>query len=468
MRTRYFRQLARKDKKNFGKKREPDDSFYLFVFYQQCLVRLQLHIRQPDGSALRGVILAAQSVQTCPCRVLGKVEQSHQRFLAALAHQRQHAGVVAVPCSYPRIRGKAGVCPHLAQLLHALPQLVLQRALSGALLCILPVEFAAVQIAAVLHTVGVVFVIPAVALGDLISAVQHGEALQERHSSVQQQVTLHGIVQCGFIVLFQRLMNGSKDRLWQTLVDQHNAKLNQAQTRIKSIEADKDKRLLMGDDIHNASDRFYGNPDVMCDDYFHGTFVAGIIAAQPNPENKMIGIYPTAKIMTIRAVPEGDEYDKDIASAIRYAVDNGAKIINMSFGKQTSPDADMVEDAIHYAANHDVLLVMASGNNGTDCDKKIYYPQGLDKTGKRIDNLIRVGASDINGNPGSISNYGKNSVDIFAPGMDITSLGENNGYTTSSGTSIAAPVVAGIAAIIRDYFPKLSADQVKECNTDEL
>ena len=134
----------------------------------------------------------------------------------------------------------------------------------------------------------------------------------------------------------------------------------------------------------------------------------------------------------------------------------------MSFGKQTSPDADMVEDAIHYAANHDVLLVMASGNNGTDCDKKIYYPQGLDKTGKRIDNLIRVGASDINGNPGSISNYGKNSVDIFAPGMDITSLGENNGYTTSSGTSIAAPVVAGIAAIIRDYFPKLSADQVKE------
>lgn len=258
------------------------------------------------------------------------------------------------------------------------------------------------------------------------------------------------------------LMNGSKDRLWQTLVDKHNAKLNQAQTRIKSIEADKDKRLLMGDDIHDASDRFYGNPDIMCDDYFHGTFVAGIIAAQPNPENKMIGIYPTAKIMTIRAVPEGDEYDKDIASAIRYAVDNGAKIINMSFGKQTSPDADMVEDAIRYAADHDVLLVMASGNNGTDCDKKIYYPQGLDKTGKRIDNLIRVGASDINGNPGSISNYGKNSVDLFAPGMDITSLGENNGYTTSSGTSIAAPVVAGIAAIIRDYFPKLSAGQVKD------
>ena len=114
---------------------------FTYLFYQQCLIRLQFHIRQPDGSALRGVILSAQSVQTCPCRVLGKVEQPHQRFLAALAHQRQHAGVVAVPCGHPRIRGKAGVCTHLAQLLHALPQLVLQRALPGALLCVLPVEF---------------------------------------------------------------------------------------------------------------------------------------------------------------------------------------------------------------------------------------------------------------------------------------------------------------------------------------
>lgn len=258
------------------------------------------------------------------------------------------------------------------------------------------------------------------------------------------------------------LIKGGKERLWQTLVDEHNAKLNQAQTRIQSIENDQDKRLLIGDDLHDATDRFYGNHNIMCDDYSHGTFVAGIIAAQPNPQNKMTGIYPAAKIMTIRAIPEGDEYDKDISSAIYYAVDNGAKVINMSFGKRTSPNANMEEEAIRYAAKHDVLLVMASGNNGVNCDKITYYPQALDETGKRIGNLIRVGASDIDGNPGSISNYGKNCVDLFAPGIDVTSLSSDNSFTTSSGTSIAAPVVTGIAAIIRDYFPKLTAEQVKE------
>ena len=258
------------------------------------------------------------------------------------------------------------------------------------------------------------------------------------------------------------LMSGSKDRLWQTLVDAHAAKIDLARKRIHSIESDQDKRLLMGDDQHNVADRFYGNNNVMCGDFYHGTFIAGIIAAQPNAKNKMIGVYPVAKVMTIRAVPEGDEYDKDIASAIRYAVDNGAKVINMSFGKRTSPDAAMVEDVIAYATAHDVLLVMASGNKGVDGDRIIYYPQGLDQSGRRIDNLIRVGASDRRGNPGAISNYGQTTVDVFAPGIDIMSLGPDNGFDISSGTSLAAPVVSGIAAIIRDYFPKLTAAQVKD------
>ena len=134
----------------------------------------------------------------------------------------------------------------------------------------------------------------------------------------------------------------------------------------------------------------------------------------------------------------------------------------MSFGKRTSPDAVMVEDAITYAAAHDVLLVMASGNSGVDCDRITFYPQGLDKSGCRIDNLIRVGASDKKGNPAPNSNYGQNTVDVFAPGVDITSLGPDNGFDVSSGTSVAAPVVTGIAAMIRDYFPKLTAAQVKD------
>ena len=258
------------------------------------------------------------------------------------------------------------------------------------------------------------------------------------------------------------MYKGGKDALWKKVRNTHQAQFDLMKKRIDGIENDADKRLLMGDDLKDPEDCFYGNPILQVEGCDHGTFVAGVIAGQGVGDARVTGIYPQAKLMIIRAVPEGDEYDKDVASAIRYAVDNGAKVINMSLGKYTSPDAGMVNDAIAYAAKKDVLLVQAAGNNKKDIDTIAYFPSAKDKVGHTFANYIRVGASDKQGKICSFSNYGKNKVDIFAPGTEITSVTLGNEYTESQGTSIAAPVVTAVAAMIRACFPKLKASQVKE------
>ena len=173
--------------------------------------------------------------------------------------------------------------------------------------------------------------------------------------------------------------------------------------------------------------------------------------------------------MTVRTVPSGDEYDKDVALAIRYAVDNGAKIINGSFGKSFSPHSDWVRDAIAYAGEHDVLFVHAAGNDSKDVDVEPNYPDD-NVNGKEIsNNYIRVGAlAPKYGSSmvASFSNYGKNNVDVFAPGDDIYSTTPENEYDTKGGTSMAAPAVAGVAALIRSYYPSLTAAQVKQILMD--
>lgn len=263
-------------------------------------------------------------------------------------------------------------------------------------------------------------------------------------------------------MLFVDMYKGGKEALWEMVRGTHQKQFDLMKKRIYGIEHDADKRLLMGDDLKNPEDRFYGNSTLQVDGCDHGTFVAGVIAGQGIKNADVTGIFPQAKLMIIRAVPDGDEYDKDIASAIRYAVDNGAKVINMSLGKYTSPDSDMVNDAIAYASKKDVLLVQAAGNNKKDIDKTAYFPSAKDKSGNTFANYLRVGASDKQGNLCSFSNYGKKEVDIFAPGEDITSITVGNEYMKSQGTSIAAPVVSAVAAMLRAYFPKLKAGQVKE------
>ena len=237
-----------------------------------------------------------------------------------------------------------------------------------------------------------------------------------------------------------------------------------------NLKVDFDGRKVVGDNPYDLSDTDYGNgnPQSRLEDESHGTHVAGIIAAERNNGKGANGVANNVAIMSIRAVPNGDEYDKDIALGIRYAVDNGAKIINASFGKSFSPNAEWVYDAIKYAASKDVLIVHAAGNDGANLDDpdNPNFPNDQVNNGPEFsDNVITVGALDPKYGSdmvASYSNYGAINVDVFAPGTNIYSTIPNNKYEFMPGTSMASPAVAGVAALIRSQYPRLSAPQVKK------
>ena len=226
-----------------------------------------------------------------------------------------------------------------------------------------------------------------------------------------------------------------------------------------------------GDDPNDLNTKFYGNGNVkpVKKSESHGTHVAGIIAAKRNNSKGANGVANNVEIMSVRAVPNGDEYDKDVALAIHYAVDNGASIINGSFGKSFSTHSDWVRDAIAYAAKNDVVFVHAAGNDSKNVDVEPNYPDDNVNGNEISDTYIRVGALAPKYGSGLLagfSNYGKNNVDIFAPGAQVYSTTPENEYDTKGGTSMAAPAVAGVAALIRSYYPKLSAAQVKKIIMD--
>lgn len=227
---------------------------------------------------------------------------------------------------------------------------------------------------------------------------------------------------------------------------------------------------IVGDDYSNQTEKYYGNNDAEGPDAAHGTHVAGIVAAIRGNGVGMDGIADNVKIMSVRAVPDGDERDKDVANAIRYAVDNGASVINMSFGKGFSWNKKIVDDAVKYAAKNDVLLVHAAGNSSQNNDETDNFPTDIYDNKclffkKRAKNWIEVGALTYKPSEEMVapfSNYGKKQVDIFAPGYQIYSAVPQSDYARFSGTSMASPVVAGVAALIRSYYPKLSAKKVKK------
>ena len=226
-----------------------------------------------------------------------------------------------------------------------------------------------------------------------------------------------------------------------------------------------DSRLIIGDNYSNSYEKNYGNNDVKGPDPEHGTHVAGIIAADRKNEIGINGIADNVRIMSVRAVPNGDERDKDVANAIIYAVDNGAKIINMSFGKSFSPEKTVVDKAVKYAEQKGVLLIHAAGNDGEDIDEKKNFPSRYYTDGKEAKNWLEIGASAWGSNQefvGSFSNYGKKSVDFFAPGVEIYSTTPGNTYKNQSGTSMASPTTAGVAALLMSYFPELSYLEVKD------
>ncbi len=225
-----------------------------------------------------------------------------------------------------------------------------------------------------------------------------------------------------------------------------------------------DTRSIVGDNYNDLNEKIYGNADCKGPGAFHGTHVAGIIAASRKNGIGIDGVADNVRIMSVRCVPDGDERDKDVANAIRYAVDNGAVILNMSFGKKYSPGKKAVDEAVKYAESKGVLLVHAAGNASDDIDEVIHYPCKKLESGKTPTNFIDVGA--LNWKLGDqiaapFSNYGKNTVDIFAPGVDIHStVPDINKYKDASGTSMAAPVVAGVAAVLKSYYPELTPKQI--------
>ena len=232
-------------------------------------------------------------------------------------------------------------------------------------------------------------------------------------------------------------------------------------------------RKVVGDNPNDITNTKYGNNNVIGPDKEearHGTHVAGIVAQVRNNNIGGDGIASNVQILTVRAVPDGDEYDKDIALGIRYAVDNGAKVINGSFGKPFSPQKQWVYDAIKYAEKKDVLIVHAAGNDAKDIDYNDNFPNDSDdKVTEFADNMITVGALNFeNGNKlvARFSNIGKINVDVFAPGVKIYATTPKNTYSFLQGTSMASPNVAGVAALIRSYYPKLSAKQVKHILMD--
>ncbi|MEM7085902.1 MAG: S8 family peptidase [Bacteroidota bacterium] len=256
------------------------------------------------------------------------------------------------------------------------------------------------------------------------------------------------------------------------VIKQLNGGIDYYKGRLSShFNLEEDFRVALGDNPDDFNSKFYGNgdvdgPDPEKEDAMHGTHVAGIIGAKRNNGKGMNGVADNVEILVVRAVPDGDEYDKDIALAIRYAVDNGAKVINTSFGKYYSPHPEWVRDAIKYAAKKDVLIVNAAGNEGFDLDGIQVFPNDQEGTGPEIsDTFITIGA--LNFDYGSemvanFSNFGKTSVDAFAPGVKIWSTTPLNNYDYLQGTSMAAPAVAGVAAVIRSHYPSLSAKQVKQ------
>lgn len=228
------------------------------------------------------------------------------------------------------------------------------------------------------------------------------------------------------------------------------------------------RALFIKDDYFNLSDSLYGNPDVMSDgeSAMHGTHVAGLIGAERGNGVGLDGIADNVKLMILRMVPNGDEYDKDIALAIRYAVNNGAKVINMSFGKSHSPEKNWIDSAVKYAEDRDVLIVHSAGNESVSLDEKPKFPNPwLGAWNRYANNYLTIGASsDLHITDcltADFSNYSANLVDFFAPGVKIFSTQSGgNVYGKSDGTSFSGPIVAGIAALMRSYYPALTTTEI--------
>ena len=251
-------------------------------------------------------------------------------------------------------------------------------------------------------------------------------------------------------------MRYGQETPWDTIVTRARDEYEVSSRRVASLEHDDDPHRRLGNNPLDFTNLNYGNADVSADAY-HGTMVSGLLARVLREGGVSSAFIP------LRAIPDGDEYDRDVAAALRWAVSHGAKVVNLSFGKRHSPYSTEVQQAIEYALEQDVLLVRAAGNHGTDNDVRPLHPEPFRPgTRERWPHMLVIGASNPQGHRASISCYGRQSVDALAPGEDITSAKPGGLYDTQRGTSLSAPIVAGVATVIRAYFPDLSAAQVRD------
>ncbi len=259
--------------------------------------------------------------------------------------------------------------------------------------------------------------------------------------------------------LYEIYEDGYSQEEFQKSVDRFNEMLE------KQLNTKYNPRTIVGDDPTNFADSLYGNNDIMGPRSTHGTPVSGIIAALRNNDEGVDGVADNVRIMALRVVPNGDERDKDVALAIRYAANHGANIINMSFGKTHSPEKYMVDEAVRYAVSKGVLFVHSAGNDAKNIDEIPSFPSPTYSDGTHIPGWITVGANRIEKDKylvAKFSNYGATSVDVFAPGEDVVCLDTNSRYTVINGTSFSGPVVSGVAALVWSYYPELSAVELAE------
>ena len=294
---------------------------------------------------------------------------------------------------------------------------------------------------------------------EAVAAIKPTTQEQAMASSILAQVVRDPSVQGKSPAEVQKFLEGQM----KEAIDYYGPQAN------KQYNLDFDPRAdIVGDNYDDYNQKKYGNNNYEGPDAQHGTHVAGIIAGVPHGTEPQYGVgYKTAKIMTVRTVPNGDERDKDVANSIRYAVDNGAKILNMSFGKPVSPGRNVVWDAFKYAEDKGVLLVKAAGNENEDISEHTYYPSNFkDAKDEKafISNMVVVGAS-TNDNEflrANFSNYNQKMVDVFAPGEQIYSTVPDGKYEYLQGTSMASPVVAGAASVLLAYMPNLTPQQIIE------
>jgi subtilisin family serine protease len=292
------------------------------------------------------------------------------------------------------------------------------------------------------------------------------KAMKPKNDKVQMAKQ---IFESAFLAQLEAAGQTEKDTIdLKEIIDSYQGAIEYYQNSLDyGYNVDFNPRDIVGDNYMKSSEKYYGNNDVTGPDAQHGTHVAGIVGAVRNNDLGSKGVADNVRLMSIRAVPDGDERDKDVANAIYYAVNNGAKVVNMSFGKGYAFDKKRVDKAVRYAEKKGVLLIHAAGNSALNTDIEANYPNRYknDDESKGFSNWIEVGALSWRSGadaPAPFSNYGKKNVDLFAPGVDIYATVPGSEYEALSGTSMAAPVTAGVAALVWSYYPELTVKELKK------